>query len=128
MEQIVANEQLSRRPAGPNCLFFEFIVDIVSDRSHSRLSPRIPRPSLTGRLLILPVQTKSSFTLLTDLPGSPSPSQSMSPASFFHWTHSSPPVFVDIFHRDISNCVIIHYFYIYKNLFYDSTFQIISIF
>jgi len=115
-------------PVGPNCLLYGFVVDIVSDRSHSRLGPRIPRSSLNGRLLVLPVQTNPSFTLLTNLSGAPSPSQSRSPALFLYCTHSTPPVFVNIFHRDRSNCLIIHYVYIYKNLFYkDSIFQIISI-
>jgi hypothetical protein len=86
------------------------------------------RSSLTGRILVLPVRTIPSFTPLTDLSGSPSPSLSTSPASFLYWTHSTPPVFFDIFHRDRSNCDIIHYVHIYNNFFYkERTFQIISI-
>jgi len=86
------------------------------------------RSSFARRLLVLPVLTTPSFTPLTDLSGSPSPGQSTSPASFLYWTHSSLPVFVNVFHREGSNYVIIHYVYICKNLFYkDSTFQIISI-
>lgn len=86
------------------------------------------RSSLTGRLLFLSVRTIHSFTALTCLSRAPIPSQSTSPASFLYRSHSAPPVFVNIFHRNRSSCVITHYVYIYKHLFYkDSTSQIVSI-
>jgi hypothetical protein len=129
VEQIVTNEHLSKR------LGWTQLSALWIHRSHCTepviFATRLTDPYqslLDRRLLVLPVRKISSFTPLTDLSGSPIPSRSTSPASFLYWTHSTLPVFVHIFHRDGSNCFIIHYVYIYKNLFYkDSTFQITSI-
>jgi hypothetical protein len=127
VEQIVTNEHLSKR-FGWTQLSAPGI-----HRSHCTepvtFATRFTDPYrslLDRRLLVLPVRKIPSFTPLTDLSGSPIPSQRVLHHSYTG--HIQLPVFVNIFHRDGSNCVIMHYVCIYKNLFYkDSTFQIISI-